>query len=525
MRKKKDWFKLKQYPHIGLPLTHGDRLRISAYVKNKETIEKHAFFPFIHRKLKVRRFRREVCHDGTRSKLRYPTSKERELHFSNHLDSNIFSYYASLISKKYEEKISNDGFSECVSAYRTIPLESDNDKSRNKCSIDFAKEVFDFIKISQVDKTVVAITFDIKSFFDSLDHIKLKKAWSNVMHFDKLPGDHYNVYRNITKFSYIEEDNLFEELSDKILVERNEEIVEKSVKKVKYMRKQRAVGYCEKSMIHLLRAKNLIKANKYTYDSQLGKVGVLRKIGIPQGSPISSVLANVYMYDFDKSVNQYVSSINGIYRRYSDDMVIVCDKEYEKNVSTLFHALIKDCHLKINQSKTQVFYFRFNSATLKQTCFEKNLNTEKNQTNTKFEYLGFQFNGQQALLKNSSLSNYYRKMKRSISRGKFFSEFNKTNTKGELFKSRLYKRFTHLGAERRRIYIRDENNKSKFKLSYKYEWGNYLSYARMASQIMDRTDGKIGLTGGGINVTIGIRKQVRRHWAIFHSLINVHEEK
>jgi hypothetical protein len=147
MRKKKDWFKLKQYPHIGLPLTHDHRLRISSYVGSKEMIEKHAFFPFIHRKLQVRRFRREICHDGTRSRLRCPTSKERELHFSNHLDSNIFSFYASLISDKYEAKIRDEGFDECISAYRTIPLDPDDCKSRNKCSVDFAKSVFGNCKL------------------------------------------------------------------------------------------------------------------------------------------------------------------------------------------------------------------------------------------------------------------------------------------------------------------------------------------------------------------------------------------
>jgi hypothetical protein len=382
-----------------------------------------------------------------------------------------------------------------------------------------SKEVFDFIKEKQIDNTVVAITFDIKSFFDSLSHIKLKEAWKEVMSFEKLPGDHYNVFRNITKFSYVEEDDLFNALKDRILVERNDEIIEKEVKKIKYLRKQRAVSYCEKDLIHMLREKNLIKANKYIYDSINDKKVALRKVGIPQGSPISSVLANVYMCDFDKAVNGYVAGIGGMYRRYSDDMVIVCDKDSIKDISEHFHSLIKDRLLRINDSKTQIFYFKYDSATSKYISFQKNLKTGKRQMNTNFEYLGFQFDGQRSLLKNSSLSNYYRKMKRSVSRGKFFAKFNNTKSKGELFKSRLYKRFTHIGAERRRIYERDKNDKSKFVLSHKYEWGNYLSYANMASRIMDDRNGKVGTSEGGIKVTTGIRKQIRRHWRIFHSLM------
>ena len=91
-KKNKDWFRLKRYPHVGMQLEPKDRAWIEPYVKNKEAISTHAFYPFIHRQLKVRKFRKEICHDGTRSKLRKPTTKEREIYFSNHLDSNIFSY-------------------------------------------------------------------------------------------------------------------------------------------------------------------------------------------------------------------------------------------------------------------------------------------------------------------------------------------------------------------------------------------------------------------------------------------------
>mgnify|MGYP006302626087 FL=1 len=91
-KRKKDWFRLKRYPHIGMQLEPKDRVWIEPYVKNKEAISKHAFYPFIHRQLKVRKFRKEICHDGTRSELRKPSTKERDIFFSNHLDSNIFSY-------------------------------------------------------------------------------------------------------------------------------------------------------------------------------------------------------------------------------------------------------------------------------------------------------------------------------------------------------------------------------------------------------------------------------------------------
>lgn len=69
-KKEKDWFRLKGYVHIGPQQTPADRKRIEPYVKDKISVAKHSFMPFIHKELKVRKFRKEMYHDGTRSKLR-----------------------------------------------------------------------------------------------------------------------------------------------------------------------------------------------------------------------------------------------------------------------------------------------------------------------------------------------------------------------------------------------------------------------------------------------------------------------
>jgi len=58
-KKKKDWFKIKRYPHIGLPLDNRDRLKwIEKYVTNPDMVTKHSFLPFIHKTSKVKKFRK-----------------------------------------------------------------------------------------------------------------------------------------------------------------------------------------------------------------------------------------------------------------------------------------------------------------------------------------------------------------------------------------------------------------------------------------------------------------------------------
>lgn len=505
----KDWFRLKRYPHIGLQLEPKDRAWIEPYVKDKNAISSHAFYPFIHRQLKVRKFRKEICHDGTRSKLRKPTTKEREIYFSNHLDSNVFSYYSELLSSAYERTIADLDITNCITAYRKIKLHPEKENCRNKCNVDFANDVFQFIKLSK-EKNLVAITFDIKSFFDNLDHRLLKKHWRKVIKSGSdLPLDHYNVFRNITKFSYIEEDDLFDYFKNQIIVERKpKSFKEIKINKKNYLRNKKAVAYCSKESIDEIRSLGLIKANKHIYEN--GSINSLRKKGIPQGSPISATLANIYMIDFDKKANKLLQQFGGIYQRYSDDMVAICPIEYEEKVIEHFLSSIKDYRLEIQISKTQVYHFIFDNKTNRHYCFEKNLNTNKLQNNTVFEYLGFQFDGLNTLIKNSSISNYYRKMKRTFARSRFYTYHNKTVTKGEVFKSRLYKKFTHVGATRRRIYQRHPSKTDVFLLSYKYDWGNFITYAKLAEETIK--DNKID-------------GQLKQHWRKFHELMNKTERK
>lgn len=496
----KDWFRLKRYPHLGIPLNHTDRNWVFNYVKDPNRIKTHAFFPFIHKTLIQRKFRKEKNIDGSRAKLRTPGKKTRHIYYANHLDSNIYSFYAQKLSSFYEQKLIELKLEECITAYRRIQLNPLQNKSRNKCNIDFASEVFEFIKKSEKTE-LVAITFDIESFFDNLDHKFLKRSWRKMLGSGKdLPGDHYNVFRNITKFSFIEECDIFNEFKNHIITEtKNKDQKNKKVHKRKYLKNKGAIAFCNKNSIgERIRGKNLIKNNKYFDKTKTS----LRDKGIPQGSPISSILANIYLFDFDHEINTLINQLGGLYRRYSDDMVVVCDAKFEQEVINLLNFEISNCNLNFQTKKTQVFLFQ--KINNRYHCREKNLNTSSLQSNTKFEYLGFSFDGMYTYLKTASLATYYRKMKRSIRRGYFFSKFGNIKNKHEVFKRRLYKKYTYLGASRRRKYQRDPLDSNRWVISTKFDWGNYISYAKMAGKFIP--DNKIN-------------KQIKNHWKKLHLLL------
>lgn len=500
---KKDWFRLKKYPHIGLPLKERHRGWIEEYITNSDNIISHSFYPFIHKKISVRKFRRQKFEDGTKSDERVIDFKEREIFYANHLDSMIYGFYSELLTKEYDKHLTKHNLSDCITAYRSIPL-NNSTGGRNKCNIDFANDVFTYIKVNK-HRNLVAITFDITSFFDNLNHDKLKKSWCNLLNVDRLPEDHFAVYKNLTKFSYVEFDELFDLLKNEILVERKGKITPTQVPRADLLKDKNAVAFCHlKDFDKKIRKQNLIKANKFHSKEDFNN-GVIRQKGIPQGSPISATLANIYLYDFDKLIHEYISNLGGIYRRYSDDMVVIANEEYKDEIYQLLIDKIKDFDLDIQPRKSQIFYFKkFND---EYKCKELNIYTDNLSTNTRFDYLGFSFDGNTVYLKSSGLSKYYRKMKRSIRRGGFYAKYGK-NQVPKLFKNRLYKRYSIIGAHRRMIVKKVPNLPNTFIKTGEYDWGNFLTYAMLAERVFPENK---------------IRHQIKNHWKKFHQIMKSKE--
>ncbi len=125
-------------------------------------------------------------------------------------------------------------------------------------------------------------------------------------------------------------------------------------------------------------------------------------VGIPQGTPLSAFLSNLYMLEFDKLVHEKMeSNLGGLYRRYSDDIVVVCKPEYAQEIKDFVLDIIKNkFYLDINKDKVDESIFTENEGRL--IC-DKPL-----------RYLGFEFDGKRTLIKATSLSKFYRNMKRAV---------------------------------------------------------------------------------------------------------------
>ena len=512
VKKEKDWFKLKRYPHIDNPLLAKDRhVWIEPYVTNPLKVATHNFFPLIHKKSKVRKFRREYCDktgellftskNGKKIVRNAAKPKERELYYAGHLDALVYSYYAELLTKEYEKILSNKNLTDVVTAYRKIPVTIGSKK--HKCNIDFAVDVFKSINEYPKDN-FVAIAFDIKGFFDNLNHKLLREQWKKVLGLatEPLPDDHFNVYRNITRFSYIDLVDIFQEFQNQIFVKASAHgkptITRKRVSKIKYLKKSNAIAFCTKDE-YLAKRKKLVKKQRFVKDEVENTV--TKDFGIPQGSPISAVLANIYMLDFDYEINKYLESIGGIYRRYSDDMVAICPLDKKDEVIKEFTDKIKESYLTIQDKKTQIFHFERQRKIL--ICgqeFQSGINYNKN-----FIYLGLEFDGKHAKIKSASISGYYRKMKRSIKRARHFSNQPNKKYSGELFKARLLKRFSYKGANRRNKYLWN-TSKSYFEVSQHFDWGNFISYAKKAQKIKFPNK---------------IKSQTKRHWNKLEKLLKL----
>lgn len=412
------WYRKRGYLHFDKPISEEHALNI---VTNANYVESHSFLPF----LTFTSTTYKIIQDKSTKKISRE-SKDRGIAYASHVDSHIYSYYAAILSELYEYEIEKNGISRNVLAFRTL----------NKSNVDFAYEAFNAIS-RRGDCSAIAL--DLTKFFDTLDHNILKDAWCRLLSTDKLPNDHYAVFKSITKFSRVDKHKVYELMG----------ISKNNSKHTKKIRKQICTF---NEFRNTIRVKGLITPH-------------LDNKGIPQGSPISALLSNVYMLNFDIEMKMYVESVGGEYFRYCDDMLFIVPSEEKNKVAGLAEKKLNEMKVSLNINKTEIREF--------------SLGVNKINCDNPLQYLGFIFDGNNIYIRSSALSRYSDRMKRGVNLAKatMIRKNKIRKSKGlsgkELFKEKVYARYSHVGKR------------------------NFLTYGYRASRIMN---------------SASIRKQLKPLW-------------
>ena len=293
----------KGYTHFDLPIWFpkhkGDikqilKENLRSFHKAHGRLENYSFSPFIKLLIKTPRYRYQASEGNF-----VLETKIRPICYAAHRDSLIFGFYAFALNEKYQYYIKKKEFDKCVLAYRT-----DLD---GKCNIQFAKEVFEEVRKRG---QCTAIALDIKGYFDHIDHTLLREKWEKILGVP-LPKDQVRIFKALTEYSYTSKNSVLKKYGI---------ILNKLTKP-------------PKTLLDLVPgAKDYIKYQRLRDDKLIVTNSKLDKksktmIGIPQGTAMSALLSNIYLCDYDEYMNAKAENEGFMYRRYCDDILIVCDSD------------------------------------------------------------------------------------------------------------------------------------------------------------------------------------------------------
>lgn len=404
------WVDFVKHHNDTKPYAHFD-LRVSLsmpsirkYVMDRTKIVTHSFYPFIHFEKKNSRYGKKG------------PKKPRELYYCSHLDRCVYQRYAFLLNYQYNIWACENNIDDVAIAYR--------DKL-GKNNIDFAKDAFDAIRSFPQCFILVG---DFTNFFDNLEHQYLKKMMCEVLGVERLPQDYFSVFKNITRFSSWDWKD--------IVKAAGENIAERGVRK-KINSKE------------TLLTKEQFQKNKKDIKKNISGVGV------PQGSPISAVLSNIYMIKFDKDIKRYVTSKGGIYMRYSDDFIIVLPYERDAEIAdftSYIFSYVESMKGLIDLQKEKTSCYTYKDEVIYEGDQPSSIN-----------YLGFLFDGKNIRIRPRAITKYYYRMRRKANT---IGRSNWTSSKGRRISAKeLYS-----------IYSRNDEKQT------------FIDYARKAKGILKLND-------------------------------------
>lgn len=401
------------------------------YITDPAKISTHAFYPFLHFTLEEPRLK-------IKDEKIDRTPKTRDILFAAHRDSWIYRYYGALLNHSYNSYMLRYNFCQASIAYRSYI-----NCMKGRSNVDFAEDAFYFLINHGPCYVIIG---DFTHFFDYIDHDYLKKCICRVLGQEFLPKDYYQVFKSVSSYSYVESSAIqkYTGLTPKELSQKKTILNPTDFRKLSRSRRTDADEF-------------YIKKNHKSY-------------GIPQGSPMSGVLANIYMIEYDQEIKNLVAPYGGYYRRYSDDFIILlpagrnfAEEQFnlvKTKLGELFQRKGRDGKtflVKLSPEKTQVYFY-----TTQHTVV--NLKQQDN-THSKINFLGFSFDGKYITIRDKTVNRYYtrlyRKM-RTIARHKGIIHGRRTKC------SELYRGYSIKGA-----FPRGKHSRKK---------GNFITYAVKAKR-------------------------------------------
>jgi RNA-directed DNA polymerase len=376
------WLKPRRYRHFDLPINEA----FASKATNPAWVARHAFTPLLHYSKAERRYKK--C---PRTGVRTITVKDRPIKYASHRDACILGYYAHQLNQMLESHYRKTGLSDSAIAYRAL----------GQANYNFAANVLSFAK-SHAPTMILA--FDVTSFFDRLDHRLLKQRLNRLLGTPTLPDDWYKVFRFITRFYYVDRKDIEAHPTFGLRLK------ERSRDRIASVEELKAAG------ISFHPNPELVKGHAR---------------GIPQGTPISATISNVYMLEFDAAAKACCDNAGALYRRYSDDILILCKPADAAAIESEIMRLIGQEKLEIAPHKTE------------KTLFDSRISVPR--ASKAAQYLGFTLDEAGPAIRESSLARQWRKMRSAIRRARKSAAWRLSMGKpGPIHMKKLYRRFSYI---------------------------------------------------------------------------------
>ncbi len=371
------WFKPRGYSHFDAPVGVEWSLDI-----NPALVSRHSWSPLIHRIKETKRYR---------PKHRKTELKKRDIMFASHRDACILAKYSADMVQRLDAWYEEVGLEHTVIAYRSL----------GKSNYHFAAIVQEYVRAHD---PVTVLCFDVTGFFDNINHSRLKKRLKWLLRLDELPDDWLKVFRAITKYRRVEQTDL---KAHPVFAAR--------------MLQKRA-------RIPIATMKELVASGIRIYKNP-------NMHGIPQGTPISASMSNLYMAELDGKLKAEAEKRGALYQRYSDDILVACHPDQADELEAVVMAAVKEEALEIQAAKTE-------------RCPLAGA-----QRNT-FQYLGYHMGYVDAQVRPGSMSKQWRSAKRAIRKaereGKARIDVGKAN---QIYTRKLRSKLTHVGVRNFIAYV------------------------------------------------------------------------